>query len=395
MGDHHGERRVVVWRDELLPSSETFIVNQVGAMSRWEPLLAGLYRRPSLLDVDPALVVAGSGRAAGVRRKWVRASGRSRRLDALLRRPGVRVVHAHFGRDGMLVAPAARRAGLPLVVTFHGYDVTRLPEDPRTGAAYRRGLRRLFGTAAVLLAVSGYVRERLLELGAPADKVVVFPIGIPLGESPSSDPPTVRRLLFVGRLVEKKGVADLLDAVAALPGDLRRTPVELCGDGPLRPELEARAAERDLVVEFRGHRSPDQLRAAYQGGGVFCGPSRRAPGGDAEGLGMVFLEAAAAGLPVVAYRHGGVPEAVDDGASGLLVPEGDVAGLTAALERLLSDADLAARMGAAGRRLVEERYDVERQTGVLEELYDRVAADGRRWRRSDPGQRSTSVVANS
>ncbi|MEJ5914319.1 glycosyltransferase [Pseudokineococcus sp. 1T1Z-3] len=368
------EQRVVVWRDEVLPSSETFVANQVGAMTRWRPLLAGLYRRPSLLDVDPALVVAGSGRVAGVHRRWVRASGRSRRLDALLARPGVRLVHAHFGRDGMLVAPAARRAGLPLVVTFHGYDVTRLPVEPRTGAAYRRGLRRLFESATVLVAVSEYVRERLLALGAPEAKVVVQPIGIPPGPPPPRDPTPVRRLLFVGRLVEKKGVADLLDAVAALPEELRRTPVEVCGDGPLRPELEARAAERGLVVEFRGHRSPDQLRAAYQGGGIFCGPSKRAPGGDAEGLGMVFLEAAAAGLPVVAYRHGGVPEAVDDDVTGLLVPEGDVGALSAALARVLGDDDLARSMGAAGRALVEQRYDITRCTAALEDLYDRVAA---------------------
>ncbi|MEJ5943936.1 glycosyltransferase [Pseudokineococcus basanitobsidens] len=374
---HEGRRpagsRVVVWRDELLPSSETFIANQVGAMTRWEPLLAGLYRRPSLLDVDPALVVAGSGRVAGVHRRWVRASGRSRRLDALLRRPGVRVVHAHFGRDGMLVAPAARRAGLPLVVTFHGYDVTRLPEEPGTGPAYRRGLRGLFSQASALVAVSGYVRARLLALGAPPAKVVVLPVGTSLGARPVGRE-ALRRILFAGRLVEVKGVADLLDAVALLPPGLRDVPVDVVGDGPLRAPLEERARALGLDARFHGVLRSDDLAVERARGGVYCGPSHRSSAGDSEGLGMVFLEAAAAGLPVVAYRHGGVPEAVDDGVSGLLAPEGDVPALSAALARVLSDSGLAASMGAAGRRLVEERYDVECCTAALEDLYDRVAA---------------------
>ncbi|ROP44916.1 glycosyltransferase [Pseudokineococcus lusitanus] len=364
---------VVVWRDDVLPASETFVAGQVGAMRRWHPVVAGLYRTPSVLDVRPELVLSPSARWAAPYRRWVRRSGRSRRLDALLRRPDVRVVHAHFGRDAQLVAPAAARARRPLVVTLHGYDVTQLPRHPRTGPAYRAGLRRLFDQAAAVVVVSDFVREQVLALGAHADRLVRLPTGIDPGPAAPPAPP-VRRVLFVGRLVEKKGVADLLEAVAALPGDLRGTPVEICGDGPLREDLERRAAELGLTVEFRGHLTPAQLAATYRGGGVFCGPSRSSAAGDAEGLGTVFLEAAAAGLPVVSYRHGGVPEAVEDGVTGHLVPEGDVPALSRALGAVMADGAPAQEMGLAGRRMVERDFDLARQTARLEELYDRVAA---------------------
>ena len=112
---------------------------------------------------------------------------------------------------------------------------------------------------------------------------------------------------FVGRLVDKKGVADLLDAFALLPEPVRSTPLTIVGDGPRVRGLRQRA--RQVGVDFVGRQSTRDRPAARRHA-VFCGPSQRAPDGDAESLGMVFVEAALAGLPVVTYRHGGVPEAV-------------------------------------------------------------------------------------
>jgi glycosyltransferase involved in cell wall biosynthesis len=107
---------------------------------------------------------------------------------------------------------------------------------------------------------------------------------------------------------------------------------------------------------------------------VLCVPSRRAPDGDAEGLGQVVLEAAAVGTPTVGYRHGGIPEAVRDGVTGLLAAEGDVAGLRAALARALDDDALWAQLSAAARRHVETEFDLGRQTARLEALYDEVCS---------------------
>ena len=114
---------------------------------------------------------------------------------------------------------------------------------------------------------------------------------------------------------------------------------------------------------------------------VFAAPSRTAANGDAEGFGMVFLEAALSSVPVVSYRHGGVPEAVVDGETGLLAEEGDLEGLASRLEMLLTDPVLAARLGAAGKQRTIELFDVKKRTLDLEDVLDAVVA-ARSQRRS-------------
>ncbi len=363
---------VVVWRHRLIAGSETFIVDQAAALRRWRPRFAGVRTVPSTLDVRPDLVIGGDDPYGRVQRRRMVLRRRSHTLARLLRAPSVRLVHAHFGPDGVLVAPEARRAGVPLVVSFHGYDATRLPLDPETGRAYREQLRALFAQAPVLLAASDFLAARLRALGAPEHAVVRHYTGIPV--PPFRAPGHARRVVFAGRLVPVKGVEDVLHAVAALPDGLRDTPVHLYGDGPLRAHLERRARELRVRAEFFGHRPHAEVTRALADGGVFCAPSRRSPDGAEEGLGTVYLEAAAAGLPVVAYRSGGVGEAVADGATGLLAPEGDRRALTSAVHRLLADPEQGRALGLAGRHRVEQRFDVEAQTAALERTYDRVAA---------------------
>lgn len=363
---------VVVYRDVLLRDTETFIVNQAAAMQRWRPRFVGLKARSEALAVQPDLLLSTSSLAGRVRRRVVTARRRSGALAHLLSSPSVGVVHAHFGCDGIFVAEEARRAGVPLVVTFHGYDVNRLPNHPSTGARYRAQLAELFASAAVLVATSDFIAAKLLALGAPEHKVRRLYVGIPVPQ-PFAAPPPARRVLFVGRLIDVKGPEDLLAAVAALPPHLRDVPVRVYGDGGLREELEQRAGALGVRAEFLGHRPPAEVAADMARGGVFCAPSRRTASGDEEGFGMVFAEAAAAGLAVVSCRTGGVPEAVDDGVSGLLVPERDPAALSAALGQLLDDPERARRMGAAGRARVEALFDVRRQTQRLEEVYDELA----------------------
>ena len=118
-------------------------------------------------------------------------------------------------------------------------------------------------------------------------------------------------MLFVGRLIEKKGLGDLLDAMTAVP-DAR---LLIVGDGPLRPELEAEARLR-VAAEFAGWLAPEDVARRFEEARVLCVPSRRAASGDAEGLPTVILEAGARGLPTVGTRHSGIPEAIADAAAG-------------------------------------------------------------------------------
>lgn len=353
--------RVIVWRETVLPGSETFIANQVGALRRWEPVVAGLRAQDEGLDVRPGFVLdAGRTPARRADRRLFARTGVGVRVGRLLR--GAALVHAHFGPDAARIARAAVVARRPLLATFHGYDATIEP------AALGVDYRVLFARAAGLVAVSGFIRDRLVALGAPAERIRVLPIGVPVPPDPG-EPAGPPRLLFVGRLVEKKGCADLLDALAGLEA---RPPLTVIGDGPLRGPLQRRAAELRVDARFLGRRSPPQIAAAMRDATAFCVPSRTAGDGDREGFGMVFLEAAAHRLPVVGYASGGVPEAVADGGTGLLAPEGDVPGLARRLARLLDDPGLARRLGAAGRERVEREFELGACTAALESYYDAV-----------------------
>jgi len=190
----------------------------------------------------------------------------------------------------------------------------------------------------------------------------------------------------VGRLVEKKGCIDLLEAVHRLPVHLRRTPVTVVGEGPCAAEAMKFATRQELNVSFLGVQSPKVVQEAMWRTRVFCVPSKRAANGDAEGLGMVFLEASACEAPVVSYDHGGVPEAVRHGTTGLLVPEGDISQLSTRLALLLGNDLLAERMGRQGRSHVVENHDIAMCTPRLERLYEEVV-EGFTTRLSRAGRR--------
>jgi len=368
--------RVAVWREVWLADSETFVRDQVGAMTRWDPYLVGLRRRPNVLGVTPDLAPLVSTRLTEARTQLAGSLGLGRWIARELRAADVRLVHAHFGTSATQVLPIARRAGLPLVVTFHGYDVTRTPRLRFPfGAEYRRRLAHVFAYAARLVAVSDFIAAELIRLGAPPEKVVVRHIGITVDpHEPAPGPEGRAGIVFVGRLVAKKGVDHLIEAVALLPAELRaRHRLSVVGSGPLRARLEERARELGVDAEFLGHLDPEEVRRRFGRARVLGAPSRTAGDGDSEGFGMVFLEAAAQGTPAVAYRHGGVNESVVDGSTGLLADEGDVPGLAENLRRVLSDDALAARLGAAGRERVLADFDIRSCTAALEDLYDEVA----------------------
>lgn len=178
------------------------------------------------------------------------------------------------------------------------------------------------------------------------------------------------RLLFVGRLVPVKGVSLLLEAFAALQEDYRGARLTLIGDGPERTALEGRAAQLGVAVDFAGYRSQDEVASALADSDLFVLPSF------AEGVPVVLMEAMASGLPVVTTRIAGIPELVEDGVSGLVLPPGDPAALGGAIAQLLSDPDLRARMGAAGRARVKADFAIRREAEWLHRLFLNEAPEG-------------------
>lgn len=356
---------VLIWRDLLLPPSETFIANQIASLREWEPVLGGVREIEGGLPLvsRPRLLLENGDRLAPrFDRRLFWSFGVSGRLMSLL--CTVRLAHAHFGPDGSRLVRTARVVHCPLVVTFHGYDITirRVVSDV--------GYRPLFRYASHLVAVSHFIRGALELAGAPPYKVRVVPMGIPICE-PAKRYTKGGQVLFVGRLVEKKGCADLIRALAAMPN---RPTLKIVGDGPLRSSLENLATSLRVEAEFVGTQPPDRVDVEMRRSSVLCVPSQTSSDGDREGFGMVFLEAAARSLPVVSYASGGVPEAVADRETGLLAPERDIPALGRHLSVILEDSALAERLGAEGRRRVERDFNIARCTAQLERVYDEAAS---------------------
>lgn len=363
------DRAIVIFRSALLSASETFIRNHGTTLTRWRPTFVGATAVESALAAPTDVIAFPHHPGAFLR---LRLTGRSARLEDLLNGLRPALVHAHFGGDGWLVSRTAERIGVPLVITVHGHDVTRQPGTPGLrGLRYRRNLRTAFDRAAVILAVSQAIRAKAIALGADPAKVRLHYTGVPV---PATAPtaPKVWDVIFVGRFVEKKGVDDLIEALGTIRDPRPRA--LFIGAGPSAAAIRQRAAALDVDATFLGVQGPDVVSRCLAESKILVAPSRTASDGDTEGLPTTILEAAALGLPTVSTRHSGIPEAVVHGETGLLGPEGDRSSLAGNIRRLLADDALRARLGGQGRRHVQARFDLSRQTELLEELYDEVVA---------------------
>jgi len=358
-----------IFRTALFNPTERFIQDQAAALTRWRPLLVGLERKGEVLAALRKGMLLPGGTAE---RLLFSARGRGGSIEARLRAAGPKLIHAHFGTDGRKVLPLARAPGLPLLTHLRGYDVTLsraalIGSGRPTWIRYALGRRRLMREGALFLAVSDALRDKAIALGYPAERTLTHYNGVDLDRfHPGEGPREPGLVLHVGRLVEKKGTAVLIEAMAGLV-DAR---LVVIGEGPLRGALERRAGPS---VQFLGALPPDEVASWMRRASVLAAPSLTARDGDAEGLPHVVVETAASGLPVVGTLHSGIPEAVTDGGTGFLVPEGDAAALADRIGALLGSEELRQTMGAAARRLAEERFDRACLTARLEEIYDEVS----------------------
>ncbi|GAB78009.1 putative glycosyltransferase [Austwickia chelonae NBRC 105200] len=366
---------MVVWRSHWLAPSETFIADHLAALRRYAPIPLGLYRDDDRLGVRPQVAPFPHGTAGLWALRLAARLGYRGIYDRAVERGNACVIHAHFGMDAAQVLPLARRLGLPLVVTFHGWDVVHFPHYDDARSWYLRRLPEVFEYASALLPVSNYLRGRLLELGAPPEKTHVHYLGIPVPENlPPPDSPR-SEIVFVGRLTPRKGVTDLISAVEALPPNIRRShEVRILGEGPQRAELERRAARiTDTRFHFEGRVAPERVAQALSRARLFVGPSTLDDDGAGEAFGLTFLEAARAGAPQVGYAAAGLLESVADGISGILVPPGDIPALSEAMAQVLSDPELAIRLGQQGQERVRREFDLCHRTALLEARYDELS----------------------
>lgn len=363
----------LIFRKRILPWSETFIAAQAAALTRYRPVLAGYHRErtgASLVTEIPTVLLDGHSAAGPVEKSLLKQFGRvpPRWLRAIATHEPA-LVHAHFGSSVVPARHIAANLGIPLIVTYHGLDITVRP----TSSAEVERRRMAFAVADRVIAISRYIAEMLYAAGCPPDKVVIQSIGIDTTLfTPGDGPRAAHRVLFVGRLVAKKGVIHLLRAMERVQSVRPETELVICGDGDLRASLETETRRRGVRATFLGVRPPDQVRDLMREATVVCGPSIADARGNNEGLGMVFIEAQACGTPVVVSTSGGAGEGVVDGETGLVFPPGDEAQLADRLLTLLADPELHRRMGRAARDHVVRNFDLALQTARLEAIYDEV-----------------------
>jgi colanic acid/amylovoran biosynthesis glycosyltransferase len=282
------------------------------------------------------------------------------------------IVQCHFGPSGILAITLKAVGAIhgQIVTTFHGTDISSYIQ--------KKGEHiydDLFKTGDLFLCVSDRIKETLIKLGCDERKIIVHRCGVStskivdhLHRSKTGDK---IRLITIARLVEKKGVKYGIQSVARVLKKYPNIEYKIAGDGHLRNSLQVLIEDLKVSenVKLLGWQMQEQITRLLQEADILLAPSVTSEDSDSEGIPVAIMEALAGGIPVLGSFHSGIPEAVQNGVSGLLVPEGDVDALSEKLEYLIQHSELRAEMGRKGRKYVEEHYDIDKQNDRLVEIY--------------------------
>lgn len=366
--------KVLVLRKILLPISETFIKEQIEALQRWDATLVGE-------------VLVGEGQdLTGL--SWIKIDNLSANkktnssIESVVKKILPEIIHIHFAVDATYFIPRINTFKGPILITLHGYDITInkeywLGHEREWARRYPENLLDISLRPNVyFIAVSKAIKQSAIDFGIPESKIVVKYIGVnqkrftPRETSISSSD----GILFVGRLVEKKGIMILLSALLKIYNKSKsfRPVLTIAGTGYQEEEAKEFVRRHNLRVIFLGAVSYSDVCFHMKKSRVLCLPSISAENGDREGFGLVLLEAQATGLPVVTSAHGGALEGVVHGKTGFAFEEKDVDSLVNYLLLILQDSLLAEQMSYNAIEYVSEKFDLHKCTHELECLYDEV-----------------------
>jgi colanic acid/amylovoran biosynthesis glycosyltransferase len=356
------------------------IYRQITGLTRFRSIVIAQKREnASQFPVDKIDIVK-KPRTHFLRRLWFRqlrdAPWRISRAEAaaimrILNLERAKLLHIYFGHIAVHLLPIIRAWARPSVVSFHGADVMVDLEKP----AYRTATSEMLNAVRLVLVRSESLRRAMVDLGCDEKKLRIHRTGIPLTEFPfrlRTWPENGRWcLLQAGRLVEKKGLRTALLAFAEFAKQFPESTFTVAGEGPLRNELRALARELkiDDRISFAGFVSQDELRDLFYASHIFIHPSETGADGNQEGVPNSMLEAMATGLPVFATRHGGIPEAIENGVSGVLVAERDDRALAAELIRHAKDPNKLSILASNGAEAVAQKFEQQAQVRRLEDYY--------------------------
>jgi colanic acid/amylovoran biosynthesis glycosyltransferase len=356
------------------------IYRQITALERVSPIVIAQKRENAARFPFDKIDIVAKPALHFLRRFWFRqvrdkpwqiSPGELRALTNVLERRNAQLLHIYFGQIAVHLLPLIRTWEKPSIVSFHGADAIVEMNKP----AYREATRQMLAAVKFVLVRSESLQRAVVDLGCDERKIEVQHTGIPLDEFPFRERSLRQngewRFVQAGRLIEKKGLPVTLRAFASFLSEYPNATLTIAGDGPLLGQLQdlARELKIDNRVSFTGFVSQAQLRDVYYGSHIFLHPSETGSDGNQEGIPNSMLEAMASGLPVFATQHGGIPEAIENGMSGLLVPEHNHEELSRALLNAVQDPDFLSRIARAGADVVRKNFDLRMQARQLEDVY--------------------------
>lgn len=358
-------KKIAFVRTRYLPSSETFIYEELKNIKRFKVIV--FTRKRMNLKRFPFPRIKRLPRSA-------------KKLARAFRRKRIRLIHARFGPAGIRMMKVKRRLRIPMITSFHGFD---LPAKIKRRSKYYRKLRRLFKVGDKFTVPSRQMKRQLRRYGCPKHKIKIMYSGINVKKfryikrHATTEKVTI---VSVGRLHKKKGFRYLIRAFKKVHAKAPSSRLIIVGNGVERKNLKRLISKLKLKksVRLKGFVPHKRLVRLLKKADIFCLPSVTTKDGNHEGIPNAIKEAMATGLPIVATRHGGIPELVKNGREGFLVPEKNVRRLAKKLKHLVKNPSSRLKMGRRGRKKVAKRFNSRKQVRRLESIYRHLIKKGRK-----------------
>lgn len=364
--------------NEYLPLTQTWLYNnQIINLKRYKPIVVA--QRTMNREMFPLQNVYSLPKRNLIKQVFdiiilkYRGFYSTRYFEKIIKHNNTKLLHAHFGTEGVRYSKLKKKLNIPMITTFYGMDVSVFPKMPY----WKKRYIKLFQEGDLFLTEGSNMKKELIKLGCPENKIIVQHLGIDLNKFKF----TTRELpedgnvvvLIAGSFREKKGIPYAIQAFAKVKENHQNIQLRILGDGPMRGEIESLMAELNISnsVTLLGYQPHDIFLKEATNAHVFMLSSITAQDGDTEGGAPVaILEAQATGLPVISSYHADIPEVVIDGKSALLAHEKDVEMLAKHLRYLVEHPEVWDSMGRAGREHVEQEYELNVQVERLEAIYD-------------------------
>jgi colanic acid/amylovoran biosynthesis glycosyltransferase len=372
--------KVLLFSNHLLPYSETFIRSQGENLSSFTACYLGSNKVLNGIDLPKGRAFFINNNKFG---KVIDIAFKSgvyiRPVLDLVKKQRPDIIHAHFGPNGFSILPVANKLNIPLVVTFHGFDLIKKPTLDKHGRLHLRFFKHkqeLAFHAQKFIAVSDFIKRRLMEFGFSESKIIRHYIGIDTDKF-KPDPQIKREniILCVARMTLYKGHRYLISAMFEIEKNYPDFKLVLVGDGAEKKALEKQARELGINVEFTGRQTPDEVIHWMRKSKIYVQPSICLDDGQEEALALTIVEAQAVGTPAIVFKSGGMPEAIQNEKTGFVVEEKSIRGLTEKIANIIDDQELWRKFSQEAIQFANENHNLKKQTEKLQLIYSNIISE--------------------